>query len=267
MLGVQALRMDAEEIRKYSLRGPHPLHSPMQIIRTSLLVLAATLGLTSSPALAAGVPTITSASPSTVEAVIVDGFAIVTLTGTGFVPAGMTVYVGRDELSSIPLIAGFSVISGTVMTVQIPLLDWVGTTNITVIAPDGSARTTIQIVPNTAPTIDMLFSNPLFLFTTIGMDVNLGGQVGDLVILTGSFDLGASRFPGIADFAIGNNDVTLIKIAEIAIPATGHASVNIPLTGMPTGQTIHVQAASLTVTNGFALPMTMTNVQSGTVLF
>lgn len=252
----------------FGLALPSTLPKALMLsVRASTLLFAAAVlaaGAATPAGSRSGHPVVTSLSPTSVEAVTVDGLAEVTLTGTNLGQV-TSVKVDGKFLTTFP--AQFNIISDTSMTVKIPLANRVGPVTIEVANPDGIGRTIVEVVPNANPTVDMLNSDPSFLIQSVGLRANLGGGLGDILMVGVSVDLSPSIFPGIADFAIGNQGTSLLNAGAFSIPVSGYAKVHIPLSGLPAGLQLHMQAASLTASGGFTYPTTMSNVQTGTVLF
>jgi hypothetical protein len=211
-----------------------------------------------------GGPVVSSVSPSSIEAVVVDGPATVTLSGSGFTGTSSVVV---DGISLLTFPAQFTVVDDSTLTFLMPLVSKLGPVAIDLTTPGGTTSATIDVAANAVPTVDMLFSDPGFLFQGIGLMLTVGGGVGDILFVEASPELLPSPLPGIADFAIGNNFTSLFLLAIPTVPAAGYKSLTIPMSGLPTGTKIHVQAAALVLSNGYSLPATMSNVQSGTVLF
>lgn len=209
-------------------------------------------------------PVISAVTPSSIEAVIIDGPATITLTGSGF--TGTTsVVVDGITLSTFP--AAFAIPNDNTLTLSMPLVSKLGAVAIDVTTAAGTSSTTIDVVANASPTVDMLMSDPSFLIQGLGLQVTLGGHPGDILFLEASPSLLPSTLPGIVDLAIGNNFTSLFLLASPVIPAEGYKSLSFPLAGLPAGFKIHAQAAALLISNFYKLPTSMSNVQTGTVLF
>jgi len=209
-------------------------------------------------------PTVSSVSPSAIEAVVIDGPGLVTLVGSGFTGTSSVVVDG------IPLLtfpAQFSVQDDSTLVLSMPLVSKLGPVAIDVTAPGGSVTTSIDVVANATPTVDMLFSDPGFLFQGVGLQLTIGSHPGDILFVEASSALLPSVLPGIVDLAIGNNFTSLFLLASPTIPAEGYKALNIPMSGLASGTKIHVQAAGLILANFYSLPATVSNVQTGTVLF
>jgi Metallo-peptidase family M12/IPT/TIG domain len=210
-------------------------------------------------------PLIASANPSTLTAVVIDGPAQVTLTGTGFTG---TTSVSVDGVPLLNLPPQYNVVSDTQITLMFPIVSQLGPHTITVTDPQGSASTSVVVTYNFTPTLEMLLSNPGYLIQFMGLDIYVGGSFGDTVFLAGSTSLAPSSLPGLAEFGIGNALIELYYFGSQQVSVnSGYAYFKIPLSGnLPTGLPVHVQAGLLRFFSP-SLPLQMTNVQSGTILF
>jgi hypothetical protein len=210
-------------------------------------------------------PQISAASPTLLPALVVDGNTIVTLTGKGF---SQVTGVSVDGQALLDLPPQYSIVSDTQLTLQFPIVSKVGPVTIQVVSPLGSANTSVTVVYNTAPTLELLFSNPTFILQFLGFDIYVAGGFGDTAFLVGSTSLLPSSLPGIAEFGLGAGLTQLYFFGSKQISAfSGWARFQLPLSGnLPTGLQVHFQAGLLRFLNP-TLPLSMTNVQSGTILF
>jgi hypothetical protein len=210
-------------------------------------------------------PVINAVSPSSLTAVVVDGPALVTLTGTGFTG---TTSVSVDGVPLMDFPPQYNVVSDTQITLQFPVVSQVGLHTILVTDPQGSSSTQILVTFNVAPTLELQLSNPNYILQALGLDIYVGGSFGDTVFLAGSTSLTPSSLPGLAEFGIGNGLTQLYYFGSQQISASsGYAYFDLPLSGnLPTGLPVHVQAGLVRFFNP-SLPLLMTNVQSGTILF
>jgi len=211
-----------------------------------------------------GAPVIATVSPSSIDAVVVDGPASITLTGSDFTGTSQ-VSVDGTPLSIFP--PQFSIPNDNTLVLNFPLVSQLGAVTIDVTNGQGTTQTTIQVNANASTTVELKGSTPAFLIQGLGLQTILGGQVGDIVILTASPELIATNLPGIVNLAIGNNYSSLFILNTSVIPAQGFVEVTTPMAGLPIGLTIHTQGAGLSLSSGFALPASGSNVQSGTILF
>jgi hypothetical protein len=213
-----------------------------------------------------GAPSITSVAPSSIDAVVVDGPALITLNGSGFTgTSGVT--VDGIALSTFP--AQFSVVNDNVLTFSMPIASKLGPVTIDVTNSSGTGSSSITVVVNATPTIELAGSAPSFLFQALGLDITVGGNPGDIAFILGSPELLPTPLPGIVDvdLAIGNNYTSLFILGSPLIGAAGYTKVNIPMSGLPTGLSLHVQSAHLLLSTLYSLPAIASNVQSGTILF
>ena len=218
----------------------------------------------SGPPPSGGAPVITSVSQSSMDAVVIDGPGVVTVTGQNF--SGTTsVKVDGIQLTSFP--PQFSIPNDSTLIFIMPLVSHLGAIAVDITNATGTTGTTVDVVANSSPTVEMKSSDPGFLIQGLGLQLIVGSQVGDILVVEGSPELLSSSLPGIADFAIGNNFSSLFLLGAPAIPSTGYQELVIPMSGLPIGMKIHVQAAGLLLSDSYAFPTTMSNVQTGTVLF
>jgi len=213
-----------------------------------------------------GAPTISSVSPASIDAVVIDGPASVTLSGTGFTGTN-AVTVDGISLSTFP--AAFAVINDSTLVFDMPVASKLGAVAIDVTNPSGTGNTTINVVANATPTVELANSAPGFLFQALGLDITVGGAPGDIAFIAGSPDLLPTPLPGLVDvpLAIGNNYLSIFILGAPVIGPAGYTKINVPMSGLPSGLTLHVQSAHLFLSTLYALPATAGNVQSGTILF
>lgn len=211
-----------------------------------------------------GNPNITGVTPSSIEAVNPTSPISVTLTGTGFLDTTAI------EVDGVPLVAfppQFSIVDDTTINVTLLPPYSIGTKEIKVI--EGAAEDTIDlpVTFNLEPTIDLVNSDPGFLISALPVEVYMGGLPGETHFLLISGTLLPSVIPGIIDAGIGNNLTDLFSLGTFVVnAATGWALASGPISGVPLGTKLYFQSGTL---DPFlpALPLTMTNIESGTVLF
>jgi hypothetical protein len=208
---------------------------------------------------------ITSASPSTIPAITVDGPPTITLTGANF--NGVTAV----SINGVPLLdfpPQYTVVSNTSLTLQFPTQPTLGNKIIQVTGPAGTDTITVTVVANTSPVLDLINSDPGFIITATGAQVNVASAFNDSVILVGSWSPLPSLFPGIVSLDIGNNFTEIVQFpTQVVGLLSGYTSYNIPLSSnLPTGFKIYVQAVILPAVNP-TFPLPVTNFQVGTILF
>ena len=201
--------------------------------------------------------------PTSLDAVTVDSDPVVTVFGSGFF--SMTdLQVDGVSLSTFP--PTYTISSDSQIDIFTwPLVSQTGSVTIEAFDAGGSDTGSITINANDPPVIDLVGSDPDFIFNVVGIDVTMGGEAGDVVWLNVSGDNTPSVLPGIVDFDIGGNFSSLFSLGVYTIGSKGWERIELP-TALPPGTTIHVQANVLTADSPF-FPMEKTNLQSGTVLF
>ncbi|QDU66678.1 trypsin-like serine peptidase [Engelhardtia mirabilis] len=209
-------------------------------------------------------PDITSISPTFITAVNPTSPVSVTLTGTGFED------ITSVEVNGVPLSAfppEFSVPNDTTLVVTLQPPYNAGTINIKAIEGTQSDNIDLSVTFNTTPTIDLVSSDPNFLLSAFPLEIYMGGFPGDSHFLLLSTSLIPSTVPGIFSAGIGNNLTNLFGLGVFTVnPATGYAKVEGPFTGIPTGTKLYFQSGVLSAVLP-SLPLTMSNIESGTVLF
>ncbi|QDU66676.1 trypsin-like peptidase domain-containing protein [Engelhardtia mirabilis] len=210
------------------------------------------------------VPQIDSIAPTTIAAVNPTSPVTITLTGDGF--EGVT----SVEVDGVPLSAfppEFSVPSNSTIVVTLQPPYNVGTKTIKVIEGALSDEVVVPVTFNLTPTIDLVSSDPSFLISAFPLEVYMGSFPNDLAFLLVSTSLVPSTLPGIFSASIGNNLTNLFLVNNFVInPATGYAKSEIPISGLPTGTKLYFQAGVISAVLP-SLPLSMSNVESGTVLF
>ncbi|QDU66675.1 trypsin-like peptidase domain-containing protein [Engelhardtia mirabilis] len=209
-------------------------------------------------------PQIDSISPTTIAAVNPTSPVTITLTGDGF--DGVT----SVEVDGVPLGAfppEFTVPNNSTIVVTLQPPYNVGSKTIKVIEGALSDEVVVPVTFNLTPTIDLVNSDPSFLISAFPLEVYMGSFPNDLAFLLVSTSLVPSTLPGIFSASIGNNLSNLFLVNNFVInPATGYAKSEIPISGLPTGTKLYFQAGVLSAVLP-SLPLSMSNVESGTVLF
>lgn len=210
--------------------------------------------------------TIGSVAPAAVPAVSVDGGPTVTLSGTGFLGVS-SVKVDGAVLSSFPPM--FAIIDDATLTFTMPTASKLGPVTIELTGQSGTASSTIDVVANATPTLELKNSNPGFLIQSLGLEFVVGGHPGDIAFVLASPELVPTPLPGLVDvdLAIGNNATSLFILGSPLIGAAGYTQLSVPLSGLAAGTVIHTQSAHLLLSTLYGLPAMASNVQSGTVLF
>jgi hypothetical protein len=208
--------------------------------------------------------TITSITPGTVNAVVVDNSVVVSIFGSGFL-ATTGVKVDGQSLSIFP--AEFQTLSDNrIDIVTWPLVGQLGPVNVTVVAGAASVTSQITVIENSPPAIELVGSSPAFLFNATGINFTVGAGPGDVAFVFLSGSNLPSNLPGLLSLGIGNNFSNLFQLTTLSIGASGHAGLSLSVSGVPTSTTIYMQTAVWDVSAG-VLPLVSSNVQTGTFLF
>ena len=209
-------------------------------------------------------PVIASVSPTFIAAVAPEGTQEITLTGTGF-QGTTSVKVNGQELGFLP--PQFFIDSDTQLRLLVGPQSTLGQIEIEVTDDLGSDTANLTIAVNVPPALDLENSDPSFILSALGLKSRVGSVPGDIVFLQGSTSNLPSVLPGLVSLDLGNNFTQLVDLGSLlVVPANGVLEVQTPLPSGLTGLAVYVQAA---VVNGttLALPATVTNLESGTILF
>ena len=208
-------------------------------------------------------PTISSISPSSIEAVTVGIDQLVTITGNNLT-ADTSISVDGALLFGIPSL--FTFIDGNTMTFDAPLPSSLGPISVTVSNGFGSDTSTINYVANATPALQAGDGEEPVTF--IGStSVILGGTPGALFMLGFSLDDIPSVLPGFVSLEIGNGFSSLFQIgAPILIGSAGHTTISIPGAGLPFLTTFFLEGATIEPTPPL-LPLPDSNKQELQYLF
>lgn len=209
-------------------------------------------------------PVIDTVTPASLSAVEVDG-GVLTLIGSNF--TGTTdVKINGVSLEVFP--PEFTIVDDNTLTVQVGPQTSLGSQDISVTNAQGTTDSTFAIGANITPALELINSDPGFLLTAIPAEILIGSLPNDTIFLQASGSNLPSVLPGIVSLGIGNNFLDLIDLGIYTVnPITGYAEVSISLPNdLPTGTQFFVQAGVLSSLFP-TLPVDVTNIQSGTVLF
>ena len=209
-------------------------------------------------------PVVTGLVPDTVTSVAVDSIQQVIINGSGFTSVS-DVRVDGVSLAGFPPL--FFTLNDAQIQFTMPFIAKIGPVTVDVVGANGTTQTTINVVPNSPPAIEMTASDPSFLIQSSGLTLMASGNPGDIVYVVASPSNLPTNLPGFVDLAIGNQYTSIYILGIYAIGPAGYVRQTYPLSGLPSGLKIHTQTATLLGANGFALPATTSNVQTGTILF
>jgi len=159
--------------------------------------------------------------------VAIDVGTTVTVTGTGML--GVTaVQVDGTLLSTFPAL--WQIVSDPTLKFTLALAATLGPIPVELFGASGSALTSIDVVPNAKPTVELLYSDPAFLIQAIGLKLIVGGEPGDIAFAFGSPDLRKTSLYAFADMdlAIGNQNQSLFILATPVTGPAGYTEVAIP---------------------------------------
>ena len=211
-------------------------------------------------------PNVLFVDPPSVSAVVVDGPATVTLTGTGLGDTTAVLVDGIPLTSSPPQ---FTVQGDNELQLQMPQVSKLGPVAVDVLGSLGSSQASIEVTPSDPPALELADSDPAFLLSSTGASLLLGSDAGDLyVLLISGFD-GPTPLPGlIPDLGIGGGDPTVVLPLSVQLlPPAGYVQQHYALPPGLTGTKLYLQGAVLDADTVYALPSTVTNKEVGTILF
>jgi len=197
-------------------------------------------------------PVLTYLSPTSADVVSAAGLTGVILKGVGL-SAVTDVTIGGDP------VANFWASSDNDLSFVLPVPNQLGTVDIEVSGPTGSAKIPIQIMAVSQPTL--LAGNGLPGWPHDTVELRMAAQPGEVMFVAVGFEEGPTSFPGVVDLAIGNGFVALL--GSVQLNAAGGAAAEVPITGLPFGFEVWVQGAVLGVVPSF--PLQTTNVAPGKI--
>jgi hypothetical protein len=211
-----------------------------------------------------GLFAVESTVPDQLEVVLSEQPAALTFQGHGFEQLD-EVRVNGVTLPGFPPL--FAV--GNDFQASLQLQSPLPLSGLTVELISGSQVVTVQVPVdfNAQPTIHLVNGDPTFLLTLLPLEVYLGGAPGDLAVLFGSLTPLPSSVPGILELQIGAGLSDLYYLEPYLVdPVLGYGKLTADLGLLPIGLRLYFQAAYLHAAAP-ALPLTPSNVESGTVLF
>jgi hypothetical protein len=208
-------------------------------------------------------PDVQLISPAVVDSYTLGG-RTVTLSGCNFSLVD-TVTVDGVALAS----DDFTVVDDSTLTFEMPLLSRTGIVGVQVTNDFGPSF--VDLFTVTAPStpvlgLDYSIEGTTYLTSWFGAPLTAAGTPQDLVYVAFSPDLVPSTLPGLLSASIGNGFASLYVVWTFPMGSQAWSKQTFAVPASLAGQTLHFQAATFTPSTG-ALPLTTTNVATGTVLF
>lgn len=201
-------------------------------------------------------PTLSMTIPSSVPSFDVTD-TVVTLVGTGFTGTTDVTVDGTPAVN-------FLFVDDSTMFFTMPLLPTLGSVDVEVTTPNGSATTPIDILEPVDPTLRIV---PTSIVQSSGFQVTMGKGLADFFILTTSPDQIATTVPGFYSLDIGNASTTLFTISNKFGNLGGWNQVNFgSLSGLPIGLTVYWQCLWADFDTTYAFPWGTTNVVPTTII-
>lgn len=212
-------------------------------------------------------PIITSVSPTTIPALTLDNWPVITVTGQNF-SSVTAVQIDGVALSGFP--PQYTVVNDSTITIKSFPFSKLGPIFIRIQNPSGLASTSIDVTPVTAPLIDMVPSDPAFWVQATGLKCYYACDPNTWLYLIASPSNVPTVIPGIVTLDIGNNLLAAALLGFFAIdPVKGWGVFSTPVpsnTHFATGTILRMQAVVYPVLAP-TVPFDVTNVQKITVVF
>ena len=204
-----------------------------------------------------GPPVVLGIAPNSLPSVV-NGPNLATITGSGF---GGLLQATLGGLPVDPL--RMNVLSDTTMTLDVPRQASLGPVLLELTNAFGTSDpAALTIVPPHPPVVAL--ESP-FLFSHGGLNLTVGAEPGTAFVLAGSTVASPSVVPGVIYASIGAQFSSLVVLGGGVVPGQGWTPFGLPISNLPFGTPIHVQAATLPPGSG--LPYTMSTVASGTFYY
>jgi len=175
----------------------------------------------------------------------------VTLTGKRFSN------VNQVTVDGVPLAPGqFTVDSYTQLRFTMPTVSSTGMVSVSVEDDCGpSVASLIQVMPPAEAQLGVEFpvQNLPIVSTAIGMPVVVAADPGDLAFVLWSPENLPTVLPGYLNLEIGNNFNSLYELWTVQIPAKAWERMVFPVSALPLGSTLYLQAAVLNGPGNFPL--------------
>lgn len=203
-------------------------------------------------------PAISAIAPSTVLAVEL-GTPILTVSGSALLA---TTGVLLDGVPLAP--TNYTVVSDTTLTVVLPVLQKLGSVDLSVVTPAGIDSASFTIVENDPPQIELETNGTGFLTTFGGATLTVGAPVGQWAFVGVSPQNLPTVVPGLFALDIGNNFTSLLYKGAVIVPSHGWDQKFYPLGGVTPGLTLYFQVVAVDPLVG--VPGASSNVSAGFVL-
>jgi hypothetical protein len=203
-------------------------------------------------------PTITGISPSELLAVE-QGTPLLSLTGSALLST-TSVLVNGVALPT----TNYTVDSDNAITIALPMLEALGSIDVTVVTPGGADTGQLMVLENDPPGIELETGGTGFLTTFGGATLTIGAPVGNWAFVGVSPENLPTVVPGLFALDIGNNFASLLYKGAVIVPAKGWDQKFYPLIGVTPGLTLYFQVLSVDPLLG--LPGSASNVSSGLLL-
>ncbi|MEM7307393.1 MAG: TIGR03790 family protein [Planctomycetota bacterium] len=186
------------------------------------------------------------AVPAQVPALAPGSAQSVELVGTGFGPGTVVELDGQPLDGLLPKPYTFA--SPTSLTIDLPQVDQLGAVDVTVRDGVHAASTSLEIVANQAPALQLASGDPGDLvFQFQGVDVVLAGTPGSTHVLVGSVFDAPSELPGVVQLELGAGFSFVPVLGVHTIDAVqGWTEVHLPLANIPPATTVYAQSVELT---------------------
>ena len=211
------------------------------------------------------VPSITSISTGTVQALVGDDTEDVSIFGTNLSNV-FEVRVNGDLVDNGKSFDGtYTVVSDSQVDIEMPLASVAGTVDIDLTAPGGTVTAQVNIVTPATPALSI--EQPS-VDSTVGIDLAVSAEVGDVIFLLFSPVFGPTTFPGYFDWEIGGgNPAVIFNVKAFTIgPKLWRKQAFGPFTGLTPGEVLHFEGWVLEASQAYAAPWDSTNAVSRTVI-
>lgn len=207
------------------------------------------------------VPVLSAVVPPQVPALVPGTATHFSLMGDHLDDVADVIIDGQSLGSSFP--PSYTVVSPTQIDIDLPLLDTLGTVDVTVTNLTGADTTSFEVVAPSPPALQLgAGGDPEPLLSFLPLDLTSGGQPGNVMFLWASFTLAPSIIPGTLTLDIGNGFLDLYLVAFPVVEPQGWVTLSISGANLPNGTTVHFQAFEYDPITG-SIPVESTGVATG----